>query len=445
MTKIILRLFLVFILFASPISVFCADDNSRFFLTTADKAIFGTCPTAVLSYTLTLDQAKTVLVAANGRYYPVITNGIAVVNIRIDGNEWYGSHSTMDWTNTSNAVQHSFDCIALATLQPGTHLIELVGFNHVYTPSASFVIGGYSGLSVMTNPAPNFLTSTLNSDSQIIDHETQAYGNTGDIPATTLLSNSVYTDNPTNVVTMLSGRAYCAGGQGDALWGIYLNDQCPQSSTSNLTVNDLFNEAELGAPMYCFAMHTITGNNTISFKASELTWVVDMPNLVQYRVGQDARLITLWGMGVSGSAVLSNESCRRDNWVCSQTSTNYNPPHCPATGTNYTFAETTINIPNGHNGVVFIKTATRLQGADADAGGDVKLWLNIDGEDVGTVGVQQLKAPNCLSSRTIVASYLATGDKRLTPGAHVVRAYIKATGSFNALAVARDLPLVYFD
>jgi len=193
-------------------------------------------------------------------------------------------------------------------------------------------------------------------------------------------------------------------------------------------------------------MHNLTGNNTISFKASELPWLVTSGNnLIQYRVGQDVRLVSLWGMGLSGTAVNSSIYCRRDDWVCAQTSENYNPPFCPVTGTNYTVGETIMNIPNGHNGIVFFKAATRLQGASSDPGGDVSLWLNIDGEDVGTVGVQQLTYPDCLSSRTIVASYLSAGDKKLAPGPHVVKVYCRATGYFAALAVAKDLPLIYFD
>lgn len=439
-----LGLFFVITLFISPLFAFCADDDSGFLITTNDRVISGTTPTAVLSYTLNLSQTKTVLLAGSGRYYPYNSNGIAVVNIRIDGNEGYSNYSIIDWGTSNNAVQHSFDCIALVTLPPGTHTIELIGYNHVYTPLAGFVIGSKSGLSVITNPAPNSLSTTLGFDSQIIDQNTDNMGNTGNIPATTLLTNTIQTNNPTNVVTLLSGRAYCAGNQGDALWGIYLNDQCPSGITSNLTVNDLYSQAELAAPMYSFAMHELTGNNTVSFKATELTWSGQV-NKVQYRVGSDVRLISLWGMGLSGSAGNTAESCRRDDWVCAQTSTGYNPPYCPVTGTNYTVAETTINIPDGHNGIVFFKAVTRLQGASTDAGGNVSFWLNIDGQDVGTVGLQQLKTPDCLSSRTIVASYLSAGDKKLAIGPHVVRVYCRANGYFNALAIAKDLPLIYFD
>jgi len=289
MLKNSLRLLLVITLFASPFSVFCADDDSRFLMTTSDQVIFGTSPIPVLSYTLNLTQTKTVLLAANGRYYPFITTGLAVVNIRVDGQEYHSNYSIIDWRSSQDPVQHSFDCIAVVTLQPGTHTIELIAFNHVYTPSAGFVLGSMSGLSVMTNPAPNVLNSTLDDDSPVIDYNTNGLGCMGcqhEIPYRTLLTNNVNTgNNPTNVVSLLSGRVYCAGTQGDALWGIYLNGQCPSANNSNWAVNDIFDSAELAAPMYCFAMHTITGSNALSFNASELPlYEGNEPNLVQYRV-----------------------------------------------------------------------------------------------------------------------------------------------------------------
>jgi hypothetical protein len=421
-----------------------ADDDSKFLSTTSDTYILGTNGVSVLSYSLVLTQTKNVFLAASGRYFPYMSSGTSVVLIRVDGNDWYSSHAVISWVNSDNAVQHSFDCIALVTLAPGTHTIELIGNNHSSTPSAGFVVGANSGLSIMTNPAPNIMCTTLDEDSPIIDHNTVGIGGDGELPATTLLTHNIITPTATNVVSMVSGRSYCAGTQGDALWGIYLNDQCPSGATSCWTVNDMFTGAEMHAPMYCYSMHTLTGNNTLDFKATELSWGVDQgADLVQYRVGRDVRFLSMWGMGISGSADIHTRECSRVDWHCIGTSINM--AGCNVTGTNTLLAETTINIPNGHNGVVFFKTATRLQPDSQDPGGHAALWLNIDGVDVGATGVQQFNYPNCESSRTIVASYLAAGNNKLSPGQHVVRVYARASGTFRHLAATNDLPLIYFD
>src|SRR5688572_17538550 len=124
-----------------------ADDDSKFLSTTSDTYILGTNGVSVLSYSLVLTQTKNVFLAASGRYFPYMSSGTSVVLIRVDGNDWYSSHAVISWVNSDNAVQHSFDCIALVTLAPGTHTIELIGNNHSSTPSAGFVVGANSGLS----------------------------------------------------------------------------------------------------------------------------------------------------------------------------------------------------------------------------------------------------------------------------------------------------------
>lgn len=114
-------------------------------------------------------------------------------------------------------------------------------------------------------------------------------------------------------------------------------------------------------------------------------------------------------------------------------------------GTNTVIAETTVNIPNGHNGVVFFKATTRIQGDPSDIGGNISLWINIDGKDVGTIGVQQIKSPNSVSARMIAASYVSSGNNKLSTGQHTVKVYAKADGKFIHLTGTNELPLVYFD
>jgi hypothetical protein len=428
----------------SSIHSFCADNDSKSLELSSDVTISGIFQTSVISYSLALSQTKNVLIAANGRYFPRNVNGIAIVYIRVDGIGSYSNSSIIEWNTSQNAVQHTLDCIAFVTLGAGTHTIELIAYNHASTPAASFVTGANSGISIVTNPAPFFQNSTLNADSQIIDFSTYGIGGRGNLPAATLLTNFINSPIQTNAVTLLSGRAYCAGTQGDALWGIYLNDQCPSNNTSNWGVNDIFSGAELHTPIYCFAMHNLIGNNAISFKATELSYDAgSRADLVQYRVGQDVRVISLWGMGLSGSAIRSNEICYRTDYQCVGSSSGWSG--CNLAGANTVIAETTITIPNDHNGVVFFKAATRVQGDPSDNGGSVKIWINIDGIDVGTVGVQQLNAPNCVSARMIAASYVSSGNSKLAPGQHLVKVCASAQGNFIHLGVMNELPLLYFD
>jgi hypothetical protein len=88
---------------------------------------------------------------------------------------------------------------------------------------------------------------------------------------------------------------------------------------------------------------------------------------------------------------------------------------------------------------------TRVQAGWDDAGGTAKLWLAIDGVRRGSIGEQELAAPSTISQRTISASYLAAGPKRLRPGRHTIEVHGQIDGSFYAVSFSRDLPLVWFD
>ena len=90
-------------------------------------------------------------------------------------------------------------------------------------------------------------------------------------------------------------------------------------------------------------------------------------------------------------------------------------------------------------------TKVRLQPGRDDLGGKASIWLNIDGKDVGTIGIQDYKFPNCESSRTLSASFLTSDNNRLSPGKHEVRVYLQAEGNFNTISYSIDLPLVYLD
>ncbi len=122
-------------------------------------------------------------------------------------------------------------------------------------------------------------------------------------------------------------------------------------------------------------------------------------------------------------------------------------PGCPTIGTKSTLATAVVTIPSGHNGVVLFSGKTRLFADHSDSGGNVSLGFNLDGSDIGTITTQQLQPPSTESSRTMTASYLATGSHHLSVGNHTIKVWAQAqTGSsFVHLSATRDLPLIYLD
>ncbi len=207
-------------------------------------------------------------------------------------------------------------------------------------------------------------------------------------------------------------------------------------------MNDIYSGAELQAPMYTHSLYSVSGNNTISLKASELSFI-DHENEACYRIGAQTRLISLWGMQVTGGTVASSQSCYREDFVCVGSSSG--SPGCLPAGSRTAIAITNFSVPAGHNGVILFMAKTRFQADANDQGGNALLWINVDGVDVGTVGVQQINDPNGESSRTATASYLAAGSNRLSAGGHTVTVYASANGYFLHLAATKDLPLIFLD
>ena len=409
-----------------------------------DIVISSVVPQAVITQTFTLTEAKKVLVVADGRYFPYTSNGIAQTNIQIDNDNSFSNNSIINWKTSTNAVQHTFDCIASATLSAGTHTIRLVASIHSSTPYTNFKIGSGTGLSILVDPAPNMVSSKLTGDSGTISYATYPTPGTAPVPVTTILTNQVNVgDIKTSVVTLSSGRSYKDCNEGDALWGLFLNDElCTNNGNALWSVNDIFKGAELQAPMFQHAFHNVTGNNTISLKAGELSFNY-FENAVCYKIGADTRLISLYGMGLSGRATLSTTYCNREEWACFGTTVG--TAGCPAVGTLHEVASAVVDIPNGHNGVMLFLAKVRLQPDKDDVGGNAFLSLNIDGVDVGTLGVQEFKHPNGDSSRTISASYLSAGANRLAVGSHTVKVFLKANGSYKSISYSKDIPLIYFD
>ena len=420
------------------------DKTSSFTKITKDLIISTTSVSPVITKNINIEKDFNVLIVADGSFSPYTKNGIAKVLIQIDGKNSYSNTSVIDWQHSNNPQTHGFNCIASIKLSKGQHTIRLVAFADKTTPNSNFKINQGSGLSILVDAAPNMIDSKLSKESELINYKTFPKDGKVPIPMTTILTNQVNVgDEQTNVITLSSGSSYGYCGEGDALWGVFINDEiCTNNSNSLWSVNDLITGAELKAPMFSHAFHQLKGKNTISLKAGELAFNY-FENQACYRVAPDTRLVSLYGMKLSGRAVLSNNYCNREEWGCFGTSNKVS--YCTPIGERREYAILNVDIPKDHNGIILFMTKVRLQPGRDDLGGKASIWLNIDGKDVGTIGIQDYKFPNCESSRTLSASFLTSDNNRLSPGKHEVRVYLQAEGNFNTISYSIDLPLVYLD
>jgi hypothetical protein len=158
-------------------------------------------------------------------------------------------------------------------------------------------------------------------------------------------------------------------------------------------------------------------------------------NPVQYKVGATSTLVVLYGnqkvSGSSAQSVIKND-CNQFIQV----------------GANNTVAvaQSIVNIPSGHNGVVMFEAKIRECGSMSDsASGLVLLWIEIDGVPAGSVGIQQLATNGAGSQRTLCASYLSAGANALSVGNHTVTVYAQTQGNFSQMSVSNDCPLIWFD
>lgn len=452
-----------------------ADTTSQFHRLTSDLQVNTTSDAVVLSTTLTLTQNRGVLLVADGRFYP---NGIARMPdfaLEINGSKAASSQAVLDWVGSTNPVQHSFNVIAYQQLGAGTHTLRLTARNHPGRGTGKFIVGADTSMSVMVNPAPHVLVTKLGSDSGNIDLATnQPPGvviKEGDPrPMVTLgVNRPLGIASGTPVASLMSGRAYVActtqyqnntpastNSEGDAAWGIYRssspytanNQLCLGNDEASWSVNDLWRGAELQSPLYGHGYHLMNPGDELRLAVGELVFndsINNFENAVCYRAGAGTQLISLYGMQISGSAPVDSSDCKTYVWNCVGSSIGW--PGCPATGNAKVLAQKTINIPTGHNGIVFFSAKTRVQGAGTDSG-NVFLEIRVNGVRRGSVGVQQLKSPDGSSSRTLTASYLSAdgpSSSRLSPGNHTIQVVAYAQGTFDHVSATKDLPLVYFD
>lgn len=405
----------------------------------------------LLAETISLTAPGWVYVQSDGRYYP---GGAALANayITING-EKISNDSLIDWRGTSDPQQHSFNVIGAKHLPAGQHTVVL----HGVAANAPAYFGAGSNLSVLTDAATQVAVSVLGSDTAQLNFDTTNTPEGSPIPTrgrTTILSvQAGNTAGP--LIAMVSGRNYVWGNYGDAMWGIFLNGQEPNIDSMTWSINDLWKAAELQAPMFAQAMFmTSPSNSSVQLVASESPYyypVARQTNEVKYRIGANARLIALsGGISVSGKALNPGFSYdtqgqyRRYAYVCIGTN-GYNT-YCPPTGSEVVLGQGQVCIPSWHNGVVLFSAKSRVQGDMADSGGTVSLQIKINGQPVGSTGVQQLgPAPNSESTRTISASYLSAGSSALPEGCHTAQVVARADGDFRNISMNADLPLLWFD
>ncbi len=421
------------------------DIASSFTKINNDVIINRSAPITIISKKINLSKIQNVLVVADGSFLPYIKQGKGQVIIKVDGKTSTSNRSIIDWRNAKVHLPHAFNCISAIKLNKGTHVIKLIAFVDIETPNTNFKIGKGSGMSILVDAAPNMILSSPEDPSQIINLDTSKKGGLSPLPEVNVMTNKINVgSNPVSVVSLASGTSRRECGDGDALWGIFLNkEDCINNGKSQWSVQDLLAEAEIEAPMFLHSYHTLVGDNDISLKASELSFTY-FENAVCYKINKDSKLVSLYGMKFSGKAEIRNTYCNREEWGFFG-STSKNAKYYREIGVPYPVLTKEINIPDDHNGIVLFLAKFRLQAGPNNDEGEASLWINIDGTDIGTISFQGFKKPHSDSSRTISASYLSAGDKRLAPGKHTVTVYLKSEGRFEQIANSFDLPLVYFD
>lgn len=400
---------------------------------------------AVLTSTITLGSPAWVYVQSDGRVIPSGAS-IAAMSISADGAA-ISNTSIVDWSQTTNAQQHSFNAIGAAYLGAGTHVVKLTAST---LNGAAFNVGAGTNLSVMTSPAQAVSVSKLSQDTGTLSFDTANIKVGTPLPNQALLSQTVNVGGQA-AVAMASGRAFLYGLAGDPLTAIYLNGQEPANNIGSWADNDMYKGAENQAPFFNHAFYSqLPNQSVISWNASALPYCEDggcsgSVDNVQYKVGADSTLVTLYGgMSVAGAYSTSSSAYNRTNYIGVGSTQGW--PGVPATGTDVVLAQVQITVPAGHNGIVLISGKSRVQGDQSDQGGTVSMWITVDGVRRGSTGVQQLAYPNGASTRTIGASYLSSAPaERLAPGSHTITLYGRADGNFKHLAMTRDLPLIWFD
>ena len=423
-----------------------ASHNSSYFSLTKDTRITTHNQTLLTANVL---GEQSVFLCADGGFQPLRAS-LANAFITVDGQK-VSNDTVVNWNGSAAPVAHSFRAVAALRLGAGLHSVALVA-----NGSGDFVVGAGSNLSIMTNPAESIQSDVLKDDSAVIAINTPSLKNGVDaLPFISIGDATIDVMAGEPIVLMGAGRSFYAGagrkGNGDAMWGLWIDGGEAPANNATYADNDMFEGAELQAPMFVQGLFELPeGKHRVTLGASAEPWPSELGvDGVRYRVGAGSRLIALHGgIKVAGHTVgidAAHESLRYNRFPYQCIGSSKGWEGCPAIGEDVMVSSGTISVPDGHNGVVFISGMTRLQGDRHDKGGRFEMWLTVDGVKKGSVGVQQLSSPSAISTRTVAASFLATGDNSLSPGKHSVQLHVRATGDFVHLAITRNMPVVWFD
>lgn len=411
---------------------FAIDSGSSYTHLASDFLVTTNSSTGqvVLQSSLSLTTSTRVFFESDGRFFPYQQNGLATMEIRLDGGRISNS-SMLDFKDGTTApVQHSFNCIAATYVSAGTHTVQLVGYNHPSVSGGEFYVGSGSNLSVVVNPSSVITYAAMGSDSAEINVTTDPFN--PPIQYVSVLSAS-HTAPSAPIVVLTSGRNYDdLAKYGDSLWGTYVNGQCPANSQQLWTVNDLSTTSETHAPLFGQALYNTSGAVTVQLAATELPYInPPSENPVEYKVGSTTSIVAL-----SGNIPINGGVAQSPSVQC-------NPNSYFAAGTgSHDLWNTSFQVQSGQNGNVMFLLKTRVFDCqDANAGpGTFKLQLVLDGVLVGSIGDQDYTSDNTCHARTMSASYLAM---HLASGTHTIGGNLNVTGMPNG-AASGDLGLIYF-
>lgn len=419
-----------------------------------------------------------VVFGSDGRWYPDGGAPVSIMFITVDiasGSSCFisannsrrgfaGPSTAIDWENSLYPSQHSYSLVAglSVTVERSNDVDCNVSFVLGSYPASGggYAIGAASNLYVIvfeSDLTPNASSSVVSNWVLSQDSPTFAFNvseNADVLPTFPVVDLSLPSPASRDVFALSSGRSYQEDGsnhQGDAVWFITANHitdviDCNETMRAD---NDLWVDAEAGnAPMFThshFSRHSAAENpvSSVQLMASAESWGFCC-NQVHYRVGAGSSLVVVVGdtLPVKGSVSLSSAVNVPNTYVCVGSSSNW--PGCPPVGTTYTMLHTTILIPHNHSGIVFFSFKTLVQADQHDTGGVVAVQLALDGQRVGSTAVQQLQSPDCVSTRTLTATYVTPPASRLLPGPHNASVLVDITGSFIHLAMEASLPLVWF-